>query len=193
VGSVANVCGTCHAVFAQKFDTSVHAQIFERGCVECHGNHAVVEPSDEMLSTAPGAICATCHEGADDNGVKGAAAMRRSIERLKAAVEGATAVIDRVGNAGIEVGGQQLTLAEARTHLTLARTEVHGFDPAKVDAVIEDGLKLVADVDRAGEEAAAELAYRRRGLALSLGAILLFVGALALKIRRLEARSLRGL
>ena len=192
VGSVVNVCGTCHAVFAQKFETSVHAQIFERGCVECHRNHAVLAPSDEMLSTAAGSVCANCHEGADDNGVKGAAAMRRSIERLKTAVEGSRGVIDRVGNAGIEVGPQQLTLAEAGTHLTLARTEVHGFDPAKVDAVIENGLKLVADVDRGGEEAAAELAYRRRGLALSLGAILVFVAALALKIRHLDRTSHNG-
>jgi predicted CXXCH cytochrome family protein len=189
VGSVVNVCGTCHAVFAQKFETSVHAQIFERGCVECHANHAIVKPSDEMLSTAPGAVCAMCHEGADDNGVKGAAAMRRSIERLKTAVDGSNAVLSRIGNAGIEVGSQELTLAEARTHLTLARTEVHGFDPAKIEAVIENGLKLVADVDRAGEEAAAELAYRRRGLALSLGAILLFVIALAVKIRQLDRKS----
>jgi predicted CXXCH cytochrome family protein len=186
VGAVTNVCGTCHAVFAQKFATSVHAQIFERGCVECHGNHAVFKPSDEMLSTASGALCAMCHEGADDNGVKGAAAMRRAIERLKTAVEGANTIVNRVGNAGIEVGSAQLTLAEARTHLTLARTEVHGFDPAKVESVVDNGLKLVGDVDRAGDEAAAELAFRRRGLALSLGAILLFVGALALKIRQLE-------
>jgi DnaJ-class molecular chaperone len=51
-GSVVNVCGTCHAVFAQKFATSVHAQIFDKACVECHGNHAVLKPSDEMLGTA---------------------------------------------------------------------------------------------------------------------------------------------
>ena len=189
VGAVTNVCGACHAVFAQKFETSVHAQIFERGCVECHGNHAVFKPSDEMLSTAPGAICATCHEGGDDNGVKGAAAMRRAIERLKTAVENSTAVTNRVGNSGIEVGRAQLTLAGARTHLTLARTEVHAFDPAKVESVVENGMKLVADVDRAGDEAAADLAFRRRGLALSLGAILLFVGALALKIRQLDRSS----
>ncbi len=49
VGAVANVCGTCHAVFAQKFATSVHKQIFDKGCVECHSNHAVLKPSDEML------------------------------------------------------------------------------------------------------------------------------------------------
>jgi hypothetical protein len=36
VGSIANICGTCHAVFAQKFEGSVHQQIFDKGCVECH-------------------------------------------------------------------------------------------------------------------------------------------------------------
>ena len=51
VGAVANVCGTCHAVFAQKFQTSVHKQIFDKGCVECHSNHAVLKPSDEMLGS----------------------------------------------------------------------------------------------------------------------------------------------
>jgi hypothetical protein len=30
VGTVTNVCGTCHAVFAQKFETSVHKQIFDK-------------------------------------------------------------------------------------------------------------------------------------------------------------------
>jgi predicted CXXCH cytochrome family protein len=187
VGSVANVCGTCHAVFATKFATSVHAQIFSTGCVECHGNHAVLPPSDEMLGAAPPALCAQCHEGAADKGANAAVQMRRAIEQLKSAIDGSTRVVSRVGNAGIEVGAQELTLAEARTHLTLARTELHAFDPTAVESVTAAGMTLVADVDRAGESAVEELAYRRRGLALSLGAILLFVGALALKIRRLEA------
>jgi regulator of sirC expression with transglutaminase-like and TPR domain len=55
-----------------------------------------------------------------------------------------------------------------------------------VDGVIQTGLKIVGDVDRAGQAAVAELAYRRRGLAISLAAILLFVVALALKIRQIE-------
>jgi predicted CXXCH cytochrome family protein len=189
VGSVANVCGACHAVFAEKFATSVHAQIFASGCVECHSNHAVLQPSDEMLGDTPGALCAQCHEGATDKGANAAANMRKAIERLKTAIAGSSEVVRRVGNAGIEVGAQQLALAEARTHLTLARTEVHAFNQAKVEPIIAAGMTLVADVDRAAEDAIAELAYRRRGLALSLGAILLFVGALALKIRQLESRT----
>jgi predicted CXXCH cytochrome family protein len=187
VGSVANVCGTCHAVFAEKFQTSVHAQIFDRGCVECHSNHAVLKPSDAMLGDGPQAVCAGCH--ADDKGSTAAANMRKALARLTAAIEESGMVVDRVGNAGMEVGTEELTLAEARTHLTLARTELHAFDPPKVDAVIETGLKLVADVDAAGERATAELAFRRRGLALSLGAILLFVVALGLKIRQIERRT----
>jgi predicted CXXCH cytochrome family protein len=187
VGAAANVCGTCHAVFAQKYATSTHAQIFQGGCVECHSNHAVLQPSDEMLGATAPALCAQCHEGAADKGANAAIAMRQTIERLKTAIAGSTQVINRVGNAGIEVGAQELTLAEARTHLTLARTELHAFDPAAVESITAAGLTLVGSVDRAGEAAVAELAYRRRGLALSLGAILLFVGALALKIRRLEA------
>jgi Doubled CXXCH motif (Paired_CXXCH_1) len=188
VGSVANVCGTCHAIFAQKFDASVHAQIFDTGCVECHSNHAVLKPSDAMLGSGPGAVCATCHTGADDNGVIAANAMRADIDHLRDAIANASAVIGRVGNAGIEVSAEELKLADAETHLTLARTEMHTFNPTAVDPVIQSGLKIVAEVDQAGTRATAELAFRRRGLALSLGAILFFVVALWMKIRQIERR-----
>jgi hypothetical protein len=115
--------------------------------------------------------------------------MRQGIERLKTAIDSSSAVVARVGNAGIEVSAQELTLADARSQLTLARTEMHTFDPTRVDSVIQTGLNVVADVDRAGQAAVAELAFRRRGLAWSLAAILLFVVALALKIRRIERTS----
>lgn len=185
---MANVCGTCHAVFAQKFETSVHAQIFDKGCVECHGNHTVLKPSDEMLGAGAHAVCTTCHVGADDKGAAAATAMRAGLDRLKTAIDGSSALVERVGNAGIEVGTQEVALADARSQLTLARTEMHAFDPARVNAVIQTGLKVVSDVDSAGQAAVAELAFRRRGLAWSLGAILIFVVALAFKIRQIERR-----
>src|SRR5262249_5639758 len=65
VGAIANVCGTCHAVFAQKFAMSVHQAIFDKGCVECHANHAVLKPSDAMLSADDHGVCQPCHNGAD--------------------------------------------------------------------------------------------------------------------------------
>jgi predicted CXXCH cytochrome family protein len=190
VGSVANVCGTCHAVFAQKFGTSVHKDIFDKGCVECHSNHAVLKPTDDMLGVTGHGICATCHNGADktDKGAAAAVAMRSDIERLKSGLEQSGALIAQVQNAGIEVSDQQLALREAGTKLTLARTEMHAFAPAQVAPIIADGVSIVSAVDRAGQNGVAELRFRRRGLFVSLGAILLVVVGLRLKVRQIDRR-----
>jgi hypothetical protein len=189
VGAVANVCGTCHAVFATKFRTSVHAEIFDKGCVECHGNHAVLKPSDDMLGSTGHAVCGTCHSGTGDKGAAAADRMRRGMDALKLGLATSGGLIARVGNAGIEVSNQELALTEARTKLTLARTEMHAANPAAVDSILTEGTAILANVDRAGRDGVAELQYRRRGLAISLGAILLLVVALVLKVRQIDRRS----
>jgi predicted CXXCH cytochrome family protein len=187
-GSVVNVCGTCHAVFAEKFASSVHAQIFDRGCVECHSNHAVMQPSDEMLGADAKSLCATCHSGADDKGVAAATAMRTDIEMLKTGVDRSNAMVNSLANAGMEMSAQELAIGTARTRLTLARTEMHAFDPARVTPITAEGLATLASVDKAGETARAELRFRRKGLAVSLVAIVLVVVGLAFKIRQLDRR-----
>jgi predicted CXXCH cytochrome family protein len=186
VGAVTNVCGTCHAVFATKFALSTHAQIFDRGCVECHGNHEIAAPTDAMLGTDAAALCGTCHnEG--DNGHAAATAMRTQIEALKGAIDGAGTLLASAENAGMDMGDQALALREANNRLTLARTEMHAFDPAAVGTVLQEGLAITSRVDAEGRGALDEVAFRKRGLAVSLGAILLVVVALYLKVRRLRA------
>ncbi len=185
VGAVVHVCGTCHAVFETKFALSTHSQVFDRGCVQCHGNHDVDPPTDAMLGTDDGALCATCH-GEGDTGFAAARAMRAEIERLKQALEASAALLARVENAGMEMSDEELTLREARNRLTLARTEVHTFDPQAVQGVLEEGLNLVHQVNQAGDAALAELRFRRWGLAISLAAILIVVVALAVKIRQID-------
>jgi predicted CXXCH cytochrome family protein len=189
-GSVANVCGTCHAVFAQKFGTSVHKDIFDKGCVECHGNHAVLKPNDDMLAASGHGVCVSCHDGSDktDKGAAAALAMRTDIERLKTGLDRTGGLIQRVKNAGIEVSDQQLALREAGTKLTLARTEMHAFVPAQLSPIVAEGLTLVTAADRAGQNGVRELQFRRRGLFVSLGAILIVVVALGLKIREIDRR-----
>jgi predicted CXXCH cytochrome family protein len=189
VSSLTTVCGTCHAVFQTKFAASVHAPIFEKSCIECHGNHAVLAPDDNMLGTSQPAVCATCHEDKEDPGFVGAARMRAALERLEKEIDASSTLIDRVKNAGMETGDQDIALNEARTRLVLARTEVHAFDPASLDAVVSEGTTILDGVNRAGAEALDELAYRRRGLFVSLGLILVVVTALALKIRGLGKAS----
>jgi predicted CXXCH cytochrome family protein len=190
VGAIVNVCGTCHTVFAEKFETSVHKQIFDKGCVECHGNHAVLKPSDEMLAPTGTGICVPCHSPEDkgDKGLAAAGRMRGDIDQLKGALERSHETIARVKNAGIEVSDDELALREAATKLTLARTEMHSFEPTQVTTVINDGLKIVAGVDQNGLKGIAELRYRRTGLAWSLGAIVLVVVSLGLKLRQIDNR-----
>ena len=192
VGAVAKVCGTCHAIFAQKFEKSVHNDLFDKGCVECHSNHAIQKPSDEMLGTTGHGICATCHTAGDknDKGTAGADRMRADIEKLKTGIEQSSALIARVKNAGIEVSDEELALREASTKLTLARTEMHAFAPPQLDPIVADGMTIVSGAQKAGQDGVGELQYRRRGLALSLGAILLVVVALGLKLRQIDRRHL---
>lgn len=186
--SGAVICASCHALFAEKFATSVHAPIMERGCVECHGNHGVKTPTEAMLGTSSDAICLTCHSEKDDAGFIAAERMRKSVDRLGHAIEASSEFIASVRNGGMEVGDQELALSQAWTNLRLARMEVHAFTPRTLDAVVDEAMKIVTSVNEHGNRAIAELAYRRRGLFVSLGAILLMVVALALKIRDLDQR-----
>jgi predicted CXXCH cytochrome family protein len=185
-GAVVNVCGTCHAVFAEKFATSVHRDVFERGCIECHDNHRIAEPTDAMLGAGPEALCSTCH--ADDDGAKAATAMHAQIESLRTAVDRADTLLTQVKQAGLEVGEHDLKLREARNHLVLTRTEIHGFKPDAVAKVAEEGLALTRTVEEAAQAGERELRFRRQGLAVSMVAILVVVAALILKIRSLEKR-----
>lgn len=186
-GSVTNVCGTCHTVFATKLQASPHAAVFEKGCMECHSNHAVQRPSDAMLGMSDGAICVTCHGG--DTGAETATAMRTSIDGLKTAIDRTTGLLQRLHASGMEVGDHQLALREARSQLTLSRAEIHGLDRAAVEKITAQGLAITTKVEEAGADATAELRYRRRGLAASLVAILLTVVALVAKIRQMESRT----
>ena len=183
-GAVVNVCGTCHAVFAERFATSVHKDVFDRGCVECHENHRIKPPSDALLGTAPESLCPTCHS--DDAGAKAAAAMHAQITGLQAAVQRAEQQLTAVRNAGLEVGDEELKLREARNHLVLSRTEVHTFNPEAVTKVAAEGLTLTTGVVEAAAAGERELAFRRKGLAAAMVAFLVVVSALVLKIRQIE-------
>lgn len=187
VDAVTNVCGTCHRAFAERYEPTIHAFIFERGCAECHGNHDVDLATDDLLGADPSALCTDCHrEG--DAGLAAASAMRTSIDELNATLDQTRRLVERARNAGMEMGDQELALNEARNYLTLARTEMHTFDPPTVTGVVYEGLALLAGVDEAGQDALAELRFRRIGLAVSLVLILLFVVALGLKVRQLDRR-----
>lgn len=189
VQSVANVCGTCHARQSELVAGSVHGQIFPAMglavCLVCHGNHEIHPATDAMLDVGGEAPCALCHvEG--DPGYGAAQVMRARIDQLATGITDASALLDRAARAGMEVSRARFDLSDAHDSLLNARVLVHAFSPDALDAVVEPGLDVSARSYQEGLDALEQLRFRRNGLAVSLGIILLAVVAIYLKIRQIE-------
>jgi hypothetical protein len=186
VSSVANVCGTCHSVFAEKFKESAHSRAFADmglpGCVTCHSNHDIEKPSEDFLGSGPKGKCGSCHEKGDRCDVA-TAAMHEDLVALTTRLEAAHRILDTAAEAGMEVSRQKFDLTNAEEALTKARTDVHVLQLAAVRKDADEGLAVARAAEAAGHRAMAERDYRRRGLLLSLVLILATIAALLYKIR----------
>jgi len=191
VSSVANVCGTCHSVFAEKFRQSAHSRAFAEmglpGCVTCHGNHDIEKPSEAFLGTGPEGKCGSCHEKGDRCDVA-TVAMHKDLTELRDQIAAAHAILDTASEAGMEVSKQKFDLTNAEQSLTKARTDVHLLQLAAVRKDVVEGIKVAQAAEAAGHRAMAERDFRRRGLLVSLFLILASIGFLLLKIRHSKKR-----
>jgi Cytochrome c3 len=189
VGTVQNVCSTCHVFQAQLFESSPHQAAFAAaslpGCVTCHSNHRISHPTDALLGTGPQSVCTNCH-AQGDAGYQAAAHIAQQIERLDVSVKGAAEILDRAESAGMEVGDAQLEQDQARDSLTKSRVAIHSFNPARVQQDVDTGLQITAKTHGEGAAALKERDYRRKGLALSLLAIVAVVLGLGLYVRKIE-------
>jgi len=189
VATVQNVCATCHVFQAQLFESSPHQAAFAAaslpGCVTCHSNHRIEHPTDAMLGTGPGSVCTNCHtEG--DAGYQAAGQIALQINHLDTSMKNASEILDRAESAGMEVSDAQMQQDQARDSLTKARVAIHSFNPARVQQDIDAGLQITAKTHAAGAAALKERDYRRKGLALSLLAIVAVVIGLRLFVRQIE-------
>ena len=191
VASVQNVCSTCHVFQAQLFAGSPHKAAFEGaglpGCVTCHSNHRIVSPNDDMLGTGPKAVCTNCHSDGDA-GFVAATNMHKSVTGLAAAIAGSEDVLNRAEQSGMEVSQPKLELVQGRDSLTKARVSIHAFRESALDPDIKAGMKVADSTRVAGEKALSEREYRRKGLAISVFAVLIVILGLWLFLRELEGR-----
>jgi predicted CXXCH cytochrome family protein len=189
--SVANVCGQCHVRQASLFQASPHKMVFDAmgvgECKQCHSNHDIVKPNDEMLGVGDKAACISCHSEGDP-GYDGAARMRKRIDELQAKIGSAIEILDRAERAGMEVSQARFNMSEARDALTNARVVIHAFAPDEVDKTVTPGLETAANSYQAGQSALDELVFRRKGLGVSLFFILFLAFLVYLKIKRIEGR-----
>lgn len=190
VESVSQVCGSCHVLFEQLYDKSVHKPVFSAasgggGCIVCHSNHGIHQPSTAMLVGSK-AVCSQCHE-TGTAGAKTAAQMAQWIDNLGSALSRAEAVLASADKYGMEVSEAQVRLLDGRENLVKARLALHSFQPEEMRKPIEAGMGIANETLRAGESALREKDIRRFGLAVSVVFISITVLAIWLLIRRLES------
>lgn len=191
LSTVSNVCSTCHVFQAQLFEGSPHKAAFKGlgigSCITCHSNHRITRPSDSFIGTGSAAVCINCHsEG--DKGFEGAQKMRAALKQLEEAIGRSNELLERAERSGMEVSQAKLEQNEAHDALTKARVTIHTFDPAKLQADIDTGLKVAEKTLQAGNKALAERDFRRKGLALALITIALVLAGLRMYIREIERR-----
>jgi hypothetical protein len=191
VGSVANVCGTCHSVPADFFAKSPHQKAFaalgQAPCITCHSNHDVMKTSDTMVGTTDKAVCLNCHRP-NTPGFQKATAIRASLDGLRGDVQRATEILDRAENAGMEVSQAKFELRGAADLLLKARAAVHQFDPIPVKKLTDEGAQVATKMQARGLKVLEELTFRHRGLWIAVGIILVTIVGLVLKIKEIDRR-----
>ena len=190
VASVERVCGQCHATMAGHFEDSGHDVLFSEadlpGCATCHNHHDIQRPSDADLGRVSEDVCTRCH--ADDPAVAVFPTMRAMIDSLEVGRERAAEALERAEDLGMEVSQAQFDLQQVTNALNQARTAIHAMRLQPVRTEIEAGLDVVRSSLERGEEALWEHDYRRIGLAVSAGFVLLLIVGILLKIRQMERR-----
>ncbi|HUK30222.1 MAG TPA: cytochrome c3 family protein, partial [Candidatus Acidoferrum sp.] len=190
--SVQHVCATCHLFQSQLFDSGPHKAAFEAmslpGCITCHSNHGILKPTDSLIGTGEQAVCVKCHSSGDP-GFEASATMHKQLVDLDAAIARSDGILNRAGDAGVEVGEAKLGLNEAHDDLTKARVSIHSVKLDVIDQNIQAGMKVTEKAYQAGLDAMGEVKYRRKGLTVSLIAIGFVIIALALLIRELEGKN----
>jgi predicted CXXCH cytochrome family protein len=191
VRSVTEVCGTCHSHNRQLFEKSPHQSVFAdlgiAGCVQCHGNHAVLRSNEQMLA-GPNSVCVECHSEGDE-GTRRAQAMAARIRQLDDAIRSARETLDQADRAGMDVSSAASDLTTAHSHLVMARTAIHSLDIEQVNAEVEMGIPVAEEAAQAGRERLAEVQSRRKGVALFSLLVLAVVLTLYLYIRQEEPAS----
>jgi len=191
MASVRNVCGQCHVVMAEFFDASEHAEDFEeRGlplCAACHEHHAIQPVDAQTLTERSAEICSQCH-APNDPVAYAFNTMAALLDSLAFEVSKSHGRLEEAEVLGMEVSQAFFELEEVNNSQVQAQSAIHTFS---VEAVRKEMVAGFAITQTAGEQADAAFAeydFRRIGLGVSSGIIVILIVGLLLKIHVMEER-----
>ena len=185
------VCGNCHQANAELFQKSVHKAAFAKanlaGCVVCHGNHGIMEPTDDLVGLEAPAPCARCHKrGGSDTAEKDIVHMRLLLDSLSLGQQRADQQLEHAEQLGMDVADAKYDLRDVHQALVQARVSIHSFKVADLADAVHPGIAVLAAAERAGQEAVHDYYFRRQGLGVATLIVTLVTVLLYLKIREIE-------
>ncbi len=193
--SLSHVCGLCHALNADLFAKSPHADVFAiqelPQCAVCHGHHAIAAPSAEMFAMGADSPCIECHHP-DDEGWDTGKEMYATVEGVKQVRSEAETVLDKAQNLGMDVSDARFLLQDFRKNVLQLRTLSHELDLKQYKEKAKEARGQAETALEMAKSAIGEYHYRRKGLAVSLLLSLPVIALLFLKIRSLNRQEPRG-
>lgn len=129
--------------------------------------------------------CNDCHDEEKTDGNVNARAYLDATRSLTSMIARSERILLAAHRGGVEVRSVRPALDAAVDSQIELETLVHTFAPPQVKAKQAEGLRHAEAALVAGQNSLEELSFRRRGLLLALGVIVLVLIALALKIRAL--------
>jgi predicted CXXCH cytochrome family protein len=185
------VCGNCHGREGELFAKSKVAEMLEfegkRGCVTCHSNHGIQPPSDAMVGLGGDGLCGRCH-ASGSNGDRAAAAIVPSFHAFKSHLARADSLLGVADRLGVETASGHEVLKQANDALVGLRATLHSFSRPTIEAALAEGEGFAGHAEAQAREALRDWRNRRLGMALSLGVILVLMGLLVARIRRVDRR-----
>ncbi|MGD8327981.1 MAG: cytochrome c3 family protein [Acidobacteriota bacterium] len=153
------------------------------------------DPTTGEQVRAPILRCANCHAsqeilGDDAIGMRTAGQILGNMRELTSRTASAERVLLSARRGGVETGEAGLEVDRAVDAQISLEVLLHTFNVSEGGdflAAHAEGMQHADAALAAGQSALAELLYRRQGLAVALGLILLVLIGLALKIRQLSA------
>jgi len=195
VKSIASVCRQCHPSTGELFSKSPHKKAFDEigqsECEVCHGNHKILSPSDDMLGTGKTSVCLECHE-TGSKGYEAASQLGQILTKAQIRYRQAEDILALAEKKGVEVSEPKFRLQEVTTILVSAKDLTHGLAVEDIRGKVDEGEKILAAVQEAGEKALQEAKFRRTGLLIATIFLALFAAALFLKIRQMGKSSPRA-
>jgi hypothetical protein len=156
-------------------------------------SHTFLDPATGAEVRAAIVRCSDCHADpevatSEPLGATTSAAMLAGMRELIGTTASAERTVLAARRGGVETRRALTAIDQAVDDQIELEVMVHGFAAGPESAFAKkqaEGMEAARAAMAAGQEARGELGYRRRGLALALGIIVVFLIALALKIRHI--------